>query len=168
MLPPLLRAFGRLREDRVPFRITLSISPTLAAMLTDELLQNRYLAHLKMQQELAARETERVRKEPQFIPVVRMYKELIDENLYDFTETYRKNILKGFKSFEKEGYIDIITTAATHSFLPLYRNSRKQWKLRSIRPVISHGRIYRKGAFRFWLPECGYNPVLEKHPKQTT
>jgi 1,4-alpha-glucan branching enzyme len=162
---PLLRAFGRLREDRVPFRITLSISPTLAAMLTDELLQNRYLAHLKMQQELAARETERVRKEPQFIPVVRMYKELIDENLYDFTETYRKNILKGFKSFEKEGYIDIITTAATHSFLPLYQEFPEAVEAQVNTAVISHGRIFGKEPSGFWLPECGYYPGLEKHLK---
>ena len=44
---PLLRVFTRLEKDGVPFKLTLSISPTLAAMLEDELLQERYVRHVE-------------------------------------------------------------------------------------------------------------------------
>src|SRR5947208_14446788 len=53
---PLLQAFYRLRDDRVPFQITMSITPPLAAMLDDELLRARYGRYLGRLTELAGSE----------------------------------------------------------------------------------------------------------------
>ena len=44
---PLLRAFDSLERDGVPFRMTISLSPTLLSMMSDEFLQERYVGHLK-------------------------------------------------------------------------------------------------------------------------
>lgn len=162
---PLLRVFNRLKDDYVPFRITLSISPTLASMLTDELLQKRYIAHVKKMQELAAKELDRTKRDSQFKPIVQMYKDLLDENLFDFTEIYKKNILKGFKALEKDGYLEIITSAATHAFLPLFEEYPKAVEAQINTAVISHGRLFGKEPSGFWLPECGYFSGLEKYLK---
>ena len=81
--------------DGVPFRITVSVSPTLASMLTDDLLQKRYIGHLETQLELASKELLRTRDDPDFHGVVRMYKELLDQNYEDFVRLYKRNILKG-------------------------------------------------------------------------
>ena len=43
---PLLSSFLRLRDDGVPFRLAMSVSPTLAAMLGDQLLRFRFRRHL--------------------------------------------------------------------------------------------------------------------------
>jgi len=43
---PLLKVFEGLVADGVDFRLTMSITPTLAAMFIDPLLQDRYLQHL--------------------------------------------------------------------------------------------------------------------------
>ncbi len=43
---PLIRVFQRLTDDGVDFRLTLSLSPPLVAMLQDPLLQERYVAHV--------------------------------------------------------------------------------------------------------------------------
>ncbi len=43
---PLLSVFERLEAEGVPFRLTISVSPTLAEMLRDGFLQYRYLSHL--------------------------------------------------------------------------------------------------------------------------
>ena len=112
---PLLRVMNRLKEDNVPFKLTFSISPTLASMLSDELLQKRYIIHLKKMQELAAKEADRTKRDSQFKPLALMYKELLEADYYDFCEVYKKNILKGFKALEKEGYLEIITSSATHA-----------------------------------------------------
>src|SRR5580765_5606973 len=56
---PLLRMLRRLREDGVAFKLTLSITPPLGAMLRDELLQQRYLRHLERLIGLARQEIER-------------------------------------------------------------------------------------------------------------
>ena len=43
---PLLEVFEGLERDGVDWRLTMSVTPTLAAMLSDPLLQYRYLRHL--------------------------------------------------------------------------------------------------------------------------
>ena len=43
---PLLQLFDRLVEDGVPFHVTVSLSPSLLAMLEDPLLQERYCEHV--------------------------------------------------------------------------------------------------------------------------
>src|SRR5467141_5084276 len=58
---PLLRIMQRLVNDGVPFKFTMSITPTLCAMLQDELLRERYVRHLDLLIDLAARERRRNR-----------------------------------------------------------------------------------------------------------
>ena len=43
---PLWQVFEGLLRDGVPFRLTMSLTPTLCAMLDDELLRERYLRYL--------------------------------------------------------------------------------------------------------------------------
>ena len=43
---PLLRAMEHLEADGVRFKLTMSLTPTLLAMLEDELLRHRYLRFL--------------------------------------------------------------------------------------------------------------------------
>src|ERR1700732_3654598 len=61
---PLLRMMERLRHDGVPFKLTMSITPTLCAMLQDQLLRERYVEHVDLLIDLANRERERNRKHP--------------------------------------------------------------------------------------------------------
>src|SRR5688572_33489066 len=43
---PLIQMFEGLVNDRIPFRCTVSVSPPLISMLTDDLLKLRYAEHL--------------------------------------------------------------------------------------------------------------------------
>ena len=163
---PLLRVFRRLRGENIPFKLTISISPSLAAMLSDNLLQNRYIDHLNKMVELADKEINRTKEDPEFYQIALMYKDLFQMNLDDFTGIYKKNILNGFKFFEKEGYIEVITTAATHSFLPLYQEYSATIEAQVNTAVVSHRNIFGKNPSGLWLPECGYFPGLENYLKQ--
>src|SRR6185436_20593004 len=60
---PLLRMMERLVDDKVPLKLTMSITPTLAAMLQDDLLGERYIRHLDMLIDLARREVKRNRRD---------------------------------------------------------------------------------------------------------
>src|ERR1041385_1494319 len=62
---PLLRMMQRLVSDSVPFKLTMSLTPTLCAMLQDRLLKERYVRHLDALIEFTAREQKRNRKHPQ-------------------------------------------------------------------------------------------------------
>ncbi len=65
---PLLRVFDGLAEDGVPFRVTMSLTPTLVTMLRDELLMERYARKLDRLCELGAREVHRTRNDPDLWP----------------------------------------------------------------------------------------------------
>ena len=82
---PFLRMCKRLVREEVSFRLTISISPTLSAMLSDELLQERYIAHLHKLIDLGKKEIERTKDEPRRHELARMYKEMYERNLHDFT-----------------------------------------------------------------------------------
>src|SRR6516164_767359 len=69
---PLLDVFESLERDGVDWRLTMSVSPTLAAMLSDELLQNRYLRHIDSLIQLAGKEIERTRWQPEFHSLAQM------------------------------------------------------------------------------------------------
>ncbi len=58
---PLLGVFDRLAGDKVPFALTLTMTPPLCAMLRDPLLGERYLRYLDRSLVLAEKETVRVR-----------------------------------------------------------------------------------------------------------
>ena len=162
---PKLRVFNNLKQDKIPFRLTISMSPTLSAMLTDELLQERYVAHCHRMLDLASREIERTAGDEQFAPLAQMYRKFFEQNLEDFEILYKRNIAKGFRNLEKEGYLELITTSATHCFLPLYQQYPNSIDMQINTAVIAHGRIYGSNPRGFWLPECGYYPGLERHIK---
>ena len=56
---PLLGIFERLTAEGVPFKVTMSITPPLASMLSDELLCSRYARRIGQLVDLALKEVER-------------------------------------------------------------------------------------------------------------
>ena len=61
---PLVDVMRGLLWDQVPFRLTMSITPTLAWMLSDEYLQGKYRQHIDKLCELAEKEVHRTRHQP--------------------------------------------------------------------------------------------------------
>jgi len=74
---PLINVFDRLHQDSIHYRLTLSLSPTLIAMLGDELLQSRYRHYLAKRIELAEKEIIRTRKNPQMQKLARLYRRFL-------------------------------------------------------------------------------------------
>src|ERR1700757_4712250 len=79
---PLLQMMQRLVNDGVAFKLTMSFTPTLCAMLQDQLLRERYIRHLELLIDLAAREEKRNKSQPELAKLSQFYCEL-------FTETRR-------------------------------------------------------------------------------
>jgi 1,4-alpha-glucan branching enzyme len=164
---PLLRVFDRLEKDGIPFKLTLSVSPTLAAMLEDELLQDRYVRHVEMLLELAEKEVRRTEGDSQFYPLALMYHRMYDAARRDFVDRYGKRILKGFSYFMKKGRLEIITTAATHAYLPLYEMYPETVRAQVQIAAQSHCRVFGKAPRGFFLPELGYYPGVENILKES-
>jgi 1,4-alpha-glucan branching enzyme len=157
---PLLFILEQLLTDGAKFRITMTITPTLAEMLADPLLQQRYADHVDKLVRLAESELERTKETP-FAQAARAHYEhfLLAQRL--FLERYQRNLLQGFRALQDAGVLEIITCAATHGFLPLMSNREVQ------RAQIEVGcRNYAKHFGRWprgiWLPECAYQPGLDE------
>src|SRR5512133_2146318 len=71
---PLLRIFDRATDEGVPFRVSMTMSPPLVAMLRDELLVQRYARRLDKMCELADREVHRTRNDGAFQGIAQHYK----------------------------------------------------------------------------------------------
>lgn len=158
---PLILMMRRLSEDGVPFKLTMSITPPLCAMLNDELLRGRYLRHLERSIDLARRETERHREHPPLLELARCYCEQLTATRDQF-ESWNRDLIAVFRELQDTGVLEIIASAATHGLLPLLVQSPE-----AVRAQILIGRdVYRENFGRdpsgFWLPECAYSPGLEK------
>src|SRR5256885_14976769 len=70
---PLLQMMQRLANDNIPFKLTMSLTPTLCAMLQDELLSERYDRHLALLIDLAGRERKRNRYQPEITELSAFY-----------------------------------------------------------------------------------------------
>src|SRR6056297_2881973 len=71
---PLLNMMERLIKKGVDFRLTINISPTLANMLSDDLIQNNYLNHLHKLIELSEKEVERTKNNPEINHLAQLYR----------------------------------------------------------------------------------------------
>jgi 1,4-alpha-glucan branching enzyme len=160
---PLLRVLSSLEADKVPFRIALSISPTLTAMLQDELLQTRYVAYCERMIDLATHEIARTREHPRFHEMAERYHALHQTNLREFVDDYARDITRGFDYHYKRGRIEILATAATHAYLPLYVQHPPAIRAQVQIGIESHLRVFGKATSGFWLPECGYAPGIEQY-----
>jgi len=161
---PLLYIFEKLLEEKIDYRVTISISPTLSAMMSDQLLQNRCYKKLNNLIEFTEKELIRTKNIPEFHHTARMYNQKL--KLYkDIYEKYNKNLLVGFKKLQDAGKIEIITCAATHGFLPFmkYKNSqRAQIKI----AVDEYTKVFGRKPNGIWLPECAYCAGLENILKE--
>lgn len=158
---PLLRMFYKLRDEKVDFHLAFSISPTLCSMLRDKLLLERLQAYLESRLELGEKEINRLRSNPQMLSIAKMYVDNINKNCYFLNETCKGDILSAFNKLGDEGYLELITTAATHAYLPIYKDNPVAVNAQIETGVMQHSRIFTHSPDGFWLPANGYYPGLE-------
>ncbi len=159
---PLLRMMQRLVSDEVPFKLTMSITPTLCAMLRDALLRERYVRYLDLLIDLAERERKRNRHHIRLRELAGFYLNLFFESRRFFVEEWKCDLLGAVRELQRTGALEIIACAATHGLLPLLWQQSRQ----AARAQVLIGRDVYVDLFGveprgFWLPECGYAPGLE-------
>ncbi len=127
---PLLTALERLDAEGVPFRLTLSVSPPLAAMWSSPKLNDRLAAYV-------AAEQQAWRSAPA------EYAKAADFHLARLAEP-RRDLDAGFRALKQ---VERITSTATHGFLPLLKTV----------PAAARAQVSAAGPTPgMWLAECGY------------
>ncbi len=149
-------------EDGIDFRLSLSLTPTLATMLLDPLLRERYLARLDRSIELAQKEGVRTRNQPQFQTLAAMYEQLFLKVRHAFVDWYGGNLVNAFKRFQDLGKVEILACAATHGYLPLLSVNEAAVRAQVRAGVEMYTQLFGGRPQGFWLPECGYYPGLDR------
>jgi 1,4-alpha-glucan branching enzyme len=153
---PLLDHFDSLERDGVDWRMTMSVTPTLAGMLADPLLQYRYVRHINNLISLSVKELERTRWMPEFHQLAQMYHDRFTRCRDIFVNKYNHNLIQGFRRFFETGKLELITCGATHGFLPLMNNNRNSMRAQIELGAREFERHFGKRPQGIWLAECGY------------
>jgi 1,4-alpha-glucan branching enzyme len=158
---PLLQTFEGLIADGVPYRCTVSLSAPLIAMLTDDLLKERYARHLDRLIDLAGKELERTQPEPHYHRLAQMYW----DRFHSLRHTWRcheGNLVRAFRRLQQAGRVEVITSTATHAFFPLLD---RNWAALRAQVHVAADQYERHFGCRprgMWLGECGYVPGVDE------
>lgn len=163
---PLLLNFKKLEEEKVDFRITMSLTPPLLNMLDNKLLQKRYIKYLKKHIELATKEVKRTAYDAHLNNLSKYYLERYLNDLRVFTEVYNCNLINEFKHFQDIGVLEIITCGATHGYFPILYVNEKTVRAQIAVGVETYKKYFGKSPRGIWLPECGYIPEVDKYLKE--
>jgi 1,4-alpha-glucan branching enzyme len=158
---PLLNALYDLREEGVPFRLTIGITPVLAEQLADPVIIDHFIHYAAERAARAAQDVERFETagDESMRDLARFYHHWYARVLTSFQDRFGKDLIGAFRTLQDEGFIEIATSAATHGYLPLFsRDSSIHGQLRT--GVETYRRHFDKAPQAVWLPECAYRPAI--------
>ena len=159
---PLIRMMERFEHDRLNYSLTMTISPPLAAMLVDPLLQERYIKRLNGLIELSGKEVVRTKGQPDFRALAEMYHESYKQSLNLYKNQYRCNLIQAFRKCQDQGRLDIITCGATHGFLPNMETVPASARAQIAIACDQYERLFGRPPSGIWLPECGFQPGIDR------
>jgi 1,4-alpha-glucan branching enzyme len=163
---PLLLNFKKLEEEKVDFRITMSLTPPLLNMLDNELLHQKYINYLEKHIELCKKEITRTTYDSRLNELSKYYLDRYSNDLHLFRDIYKCNLIKQFKHFQDIGVLEIITCGATHGFFPILYVNENTVKAQIGVGVETYKKYFGRPPKGIWLPECGYVPQADKYLKE--
>ncbi len=155
---PLLEVLDRLSTEEVPAPLTVGLTPVLSSQLADPdfppLLEQYLEQRLATCEAAPAALTES--GDRNLIPVAAYWR----DRLLGLRARFRRcdgDVVGDFRRHADAGRIELVSSAATHAFLPLLGRDE------SIRLSLALGRADHRRAFGrepdgLWLPECAYRP----------
>ena len=158
---PLVQMLAGWQRDGVNARLTLTLTPTLCAMLGDGLLRERYTRHLENLIALAEKEIRRTRWDKEFAPLADYY----HRRFLAVRETWSAHghdLVGAFRKFQDAGLIEIITCAATHALLPLLADHPPALRAQILTARDQYRSWFGRDPRGIWLPECAYVDGLDR------
>lgn len=157
---PLLDTLYDLSEEGIPFRLTLGLSPVLAEQLADAAV----LAHFEQvlderidaaQKDMAYFEKEAYNEHLRFL--AEWYRDAAVRLKTAFVTRFNRDLIGALRRLQDDGLIEIITTAASHAYLPLLsRDGSLNAQVKTA--TASYKKLFGKAPTGFWLPGYGYRP----------
>ncbi len=159
---PLLRILRQYVVEKLPVRLTLTLTPTLCAMLRDPLLQTRTVRYLDRGIEFSRQEVERTRLDSGRHALARFYLARLTASRKFYQDELARDLVAAFAQLQRDGVVEIITCAATHGFLPLMEEFPEAIRAQILIARDDYRECFGRDPVGVWLPECAYVPGVEK------
>lgn len=157
---PVLKMCSNLQKENIPFKIGVVFEPALCDMLDDKVLQDRYRQHVQRKIEFA-------KKELECFAECAETKKLIQYNLKRFNDDKRifedcgGNVLKQFDYLARQGYVELLATTATNSFLPFFLSMPEAIAAQIEMGQINYRKHFSSVPSGFWIPSMAYFDGLD-------
>jgi 1,4-alpha-glucan branching enzyme len=160
---PLLGIFEHLERDGVEAKVAVGITPVLLEQLADPYLQESFDAYVARVAVAADEDAVRADAGGQSrrAQLAREYAQRFRGLRADFTAR-GGDLIAGFAGLAQRGRIEILTSAATHAFLPLLATESLVRAELRVGVETTRARLGVDPA-GIWLPECAYRPGMERY-----
>ncbi|NLV74920.1 MAG: DUF1957 domain-containing protein [Chloroflexi bacterium] len=157
---PLLETLFDMAEDQVPFQLTIGLTPVLTEQLADMDVREHFIIYLEEKIDAASADIERFEAsgEEQLKTLAIFYHDYYTHVGNVYNERLGGDVIGAFKRLQDAGLIELITSAATHGYLPLLvRDSSIYGQIQA--GIESYRRHFGRSPRTIWLPECAYRPA---------
>jgi 1,4-alpha-glucan branching enzyme len=155
---PLLEVLRGLAADAVPAPVTIGFTPVLANQLTSPTyvseMETFFEQRIRACQDAPA--SLATTGDSHLLPLVGFWSERL-LRLRELFHDIDQDLIGAFRALEAGGRIEIISSAATHGYLPLLARD-ESIRLQLAVGVSEHRRIFGRSPRGCWLPECAYRP----------
>src|SRR5881628_1919361 len=154
---PTLQMFERLIHDGISPKVTIGLTPVLAEMLAFRGFATGFLGYIDERVSLARKDEDEFRDSgATSAGLAAMWAGFFEDVRRQF-ESWDADLLQQFRRLQKDGHIEVITSAATHGYLPLLgTDASVAAQVRT--GVETYRRQFRLAPRGIWLPECAYRP----------
>lgn len=155
---PLLTVVEECVRDGIRVPLTLGLMPVLLEQLSDAGFQERFLVFCRERMDLASRDHAEfmARGEPHLAHLADRWKHHYDWLAREF-ERIGRDVPGAFAALARAGHIEILTSNATHGYMPLLQHDAcNRAQVRA--GVATSERILGFKPRGAWLPECAYRP----------
>src|SRR5437762_3488767 len=155
---PLIEALQALEREKIAAPITLGITPVLANQLSHPAFVSEFEAYMARRIEGAAGAPAHLSAsgDEQLVPIAKFWHDRLTRLLALF-RSLDGDLVAAFRGFEDRGRIELLSSAATHGFLPLLARD-ESIRLQLAVGVAEHKRLFGRTPTGCWLPECAYRP----------
>ncbi len=163
---PLITMLESLLDEGVQPKLTVGVTPVVAEQLADSRFRDWFPKYLQRKIDLAQEnEMEFARQgHDHLVYLAGQWRERYSWLLRDFCERYGGDLLAAFAGLQERGCLDLLTSAATHGYLPLlYEDASIQAQVRQ--GIRTYERCFGRRPRGFWLPECAYRPRYIWQPR---
>ncbi len=159
---PLLDVIGELVLHKARPALTIGLTPILLEQLADDYFKSGFVDYLNERRQRAADDRRAFVQggNVDLAPLAERWEQWYATQLETF-EKIRRDIPAQFAAHARAGHIQILTSNATHAYMPLLLNDQSIAAQMSCGVATSEKQLGQKSQ-GMWLPECAYRPATDQ------